>query len=179
MSRIAPGFTACLVLLLASTAPGVACGISAEFCPQGGSPAPIVIPPIVMQQIETASAPIALPAAPPPASDEAPAATQAVPYDGEGGLASIADLDRGIDAWAYIAPGEGFDRLPQRGVTRVGTILPAGRRRPLPPQTEVQIGAHLAMEVPVTLPQKGVPGLDQPTLGSGNRALWFASLSKN
>jgi hypothetical protein len=182
MSRRPLALPGCLAVLLASAVPGMACGLS-NFCPPapGGAPAaqPIVIPPIVMQQIETASTPIALPGAPPPAQVETPAVAPAAPYGGEGGLTSVADLDRGIASWAVIAPDQDFTKQPPLGITFVGPTEPAARARPLPPRTEVQVGLNLTMEVPVLLTQKGVPGVDQPSLGSGNRALWTAPPSRD
>jgi hypothetical protein len=180
MPRRSLALPGCLAVLLASAAPVMACGLS-NFCPPapGTSTQPIVIPPIVMQQIETASTPIALPGAPPPARDETPAVAPAALYGGEGGLASLVDLDRGVASWAVIAPGQDFTKLPPLGITFVGPTGPAARARPRPPRTEVPVGLNLTMEVPVLLTQKGVPGIDQPSLGSGNRALWTAPNTKD
>ncbi|HUK60217.1 MAG TPA: hypothetical protein VLV50_13385 [Stellaceae bacterium] len=169
----------CLVLLLASAAPGLACGFRDGPCPPTVSaPQPVYIPPIAGQQINTASAPIALPGGLPPAPDEHAAVPPAAPYDGTNGLTSIADLDRGVQSWAAIAPDEDFVKLPPHGLTFIGLTKPAARPRPLPPRTEVTVGLSLAMEVTPPITPEGVPGVDQPTLGSGNRALWFGTSSR-
>jgi hypothetical protein len=188
MARTQSALTACFALLLASAAPAFAgCG-EGSFCPppaagptasapQSGA---IVIPPIVMQQIETASGPISLPDGPPLAdNDDDTTVTQVTPFNGDGGIKSVTDLDSGLDAWGYIAPGEDTVHLPPKGLTYFDRTTPAPHARPAPPQTEVSIGLNLTMEVPAPLAQKGVPGIDRPTLASGNRALWYSSAANN
>ncbi len=162
-----------LALLLAAAAPALACGEREGPCPPAPGPAPVYIPPVVGQQIDTASAPIALPEGLPPAPDEAAAVPPAAPYDGSNGLTSIADLDRGVQSWTEIAPSEDLTKMPAHGITWIGLTQPAQQARPIPPKTEVSLGPNLKMEVSAPITQKGVPGLDGPTLGSGNRALWF------
>ena len=178
MSRTFSGSAVGFALLIASAAPGFACGLS-NYCPPAiqSQPQPVFIPPIVMQQIETASAPISLPGGAPPASDDGSDGTaSAAPY-AEGGIASLASLDSGIADWTAIAPGEDFSHQPPLGITYVGKTAPAPHARPAPPKTEVQVGLYLTMEVDAPLVQKGVPGVNEPFLGSGNRALWFASIA--
>ncbi len=175
MPRRSLALPGCLALLLAAAAPALACGERGGPCaPAASPPAAIVIPPIVGQQIEIGSAPITLPDGPPPASDESSSAVPVVPFAGDGGIASVTDLDHGVAAWGVIVPGEDFVKLPPHGITFIGLTEPAPHARPLPPKTEQSIGLNLVMEVSVPITQKGVPGISQPSLGSGNRALWFA-----
>jgi hypothetical protein len=175
MPRGTLAISACFALLLASAAPVLACGDRQGACPPapGQGSQPIYIPPIVGQQIDTASQPIALPEGLPPAAGESPSVGPAAPYDGPNGLTSITDLDRGVESWTAIVPGEDFAKLPPHGITWIGLTQPAAQARPVPPKTEVSVGLNLTMEVTPAIVQKGVPGVDQPTLGAGNRALWF------
>ena len=164
---------ASFALLLAAAAPGLACGFRDGPCPPTPTLAPVVIPPIVGLQSQTASAPIVLRDGPPPAADEQASVPPATPYDGANGLTSITDLDRGVQSWATIAPGEDFAKLPPHGITWIGLTQPAVHPHPLPPKSEISISENLKMEVPAPITQKGVPGVDQPNLASGNRSLWF------
>jgi len=152
---------------------------SADAAPAGrAAPAPassgtaIFIPPIVRQQIPTASRPIQ----PLPPGRPIPAPARAPVVEGSGssspdGVSSIADLDRGAALWLFIAPA--YDPSRVDPLTNVDPLVGTGHADPLPQATEVPIGEHLSMGVPTAVRHQGVPGIDPVTSGSGNRALWF------
>jgi hypothetical protein len=141
----------------------------------GGAPTSVTVPPIVLQQIPTASVPMQPP--PPAAPAAAVAASSALSVEGSGsstpdGISSLVDLDRGAALWSYINPD--FD--PSLGTdpyTRIDPVVGTAHAEPLPEVTEVPLADNLAIEVRKPLRHRTVPGIDPVTSGSGNRNLWF------
>jgi hypothetical protein len=177
MTRIELSLGASAMTLLVWLQPGAALAFCDGPCgpPVGQASSHIFVPPAIAgQQILTASSPITNDwAAPPqPQGDSDTDAAVALPDGGPDGLASLADLDRGAEAWATIEPGA----LPQPDEFWPGLekIHLARHARPAPQKTEIAISTSISMAVPATVEHKGVPGIDPMTSGSGNRSLWFA-----
>lgn len=169
MTRNALFSGVCAALLLASAAPADA-GCLSDACSRGSvAPQAVIVPPIVLLQIETASKPIQLLAVAPNDADTGEATTLGpVP---PGGIGSVGDLDGGVAAWNTIDPGVGAGKL----APEVPPLHPARHMHAVPASTEVALADHLSLEVPAELRPTGVPGIDRDSAGEGNRALWYSN----
>jgi hypothetical protein len=127
-----------------------------------------IVPPVALQQIQTASAPFGLPV-PKEVAEE-----NAAPQNSAAMDAMLAELDSGVGDWLLIAPEAGFNKLPPDGLTGIEAAHPAKHSHPVPPTSEVKIGSFLAMEVTPETRRAGVPGLDSAASASGKRALWYS-----
>ena len=123
MTRIELMAGICAAVLIGWAAPASARCIS-NNCVVRGAPQPIFLPPIAMQQIETAGGPLSLSSIAPPSADSGGSRETLTVLGAEtpGGLASVADLDGGVAGWSYIAPASGADKLPPQALTGVPTI---------------------------------------------------------
>lgn len=157
---------ACAASLALSSAPAFAACNADAACGRGGGPISLFVPPVDLQQIETASTPIALPQPEPSVEPDA-----AVPSAAERRL--FADLNGGIADWLLIEPKGDFASLPATRFTAVRAVDPARHTRPRPQVTAKEVGAFLAISVPIKVERSTVPGIEPGAPGFGNRSLWF------
>lgn len=95
-----------------------------------------------------------------------------------GGLTSVVQLDVGSQLFTEISPnsGNGGSSEPPDPLTIIPPIQPATQPVPSPLVADEPVGGigstlFRSRNFVPNLP--GVPGVDQPALGSGNRGLWF------
>ena len=88
-------------------------------------------------------------------------------------LLSITDIDPGDRIFFGIVPfrfGEFQDPL-----TFIPPVTPATQAQPKLPSSDEPLGDYIYQSQSYLLRPPGVPGLGQPSLGNGNRSLWFAN----
>jgi hypothetical protein len=168
MRRIGLMVGLCAALLVPSDAQ--AGGLCSIVCSPRSAQAPsaIVVPPVALQQIVTASRPLQLAVAPPSSegSNESPSGPDVVP---PGGIDAVGSLDSGVAAWGQIAPRSSTPLPPD-----IAPLHPVQHAQPLPAKTEVALSTHLSLAVPVAVRLAGVPGIARDSAADGNRSLWFA-----
>jgi filamentous hemagglutinin family protein len=93
-------------------------------------------------------------------------------------LTSVVDLDTGSQLFSQISPNSGTSEETPEPLTILEPITPAPQPVPPTQNAEEPIGGTggLIFRTRIINPNlPGIPGVDQPSLGAGNRGLWFAA----